>query len=142
MEKIRSNTFYSIEEKLLFCVAGYTDNSSDVKSIVEMLTRFAKIVADMAPSINVDDVKTLLVTHSRRYKNMRVFYVETNDIPEFAFQISLNNGWTMMKWLENQVWWKSQKIHTGCGRIILPIPVFYPPFNTIPVRTSMTVWLQ
>lgn len=101
MEDIRQNTFYSEREGILFYVAGYTDNYSDVKSIVEMFTRFAKIVADMAPSINVDDVKTYFVTHSQRYKNMRVFYVETTDVPDFAFRISSDKGWTMMKWIEN-----------------------------------------
>lgn len=93
--------FYSESEKILFAVAGYTDNTDNINKHINMLTggrdEFVKV-----SGCEPDDVMTTLVEHSRRYKLMRVFYCRGIDIPpEEAFCITGENGWTMNLWLKD-----------------------------------------
>lgn len=91
--------FYSPTEKLLFWVAGYTDNTENVNKLVKMLDTLAMKFANKV-LVKKSDVRTTFVTHSRRYKQMRVFYVKTDHAPKKAFSIGSDKGWTMNKWLE------------------------------------------
>jgi hypothetical protein len=95
--------FYSVHEKILFLVAGYTDNTDNVKSIVSMLENNAKHMQRISGGIK--EINTTYIEKSRRYKYMRVFYCKTDNPPENAFRIGDTckeddpNKWTMMKWL-------------------------------------------
>ncbi len=96
------DVFYSKQEAILFYVAGYTDNSDKVVDIEKVLNDGVVFLEKIA-FIDTRTVKTKFITHSRRYKHMRVFYVETHEIPKEAFIIGekAEDGWTMMKWLED-----------------------------------------
>lgn len=104
-----TNLFYSENEKILFWVAGYTliDNTQLVDQIIDDLRkRWNDFVYDVAklPPARTKEVKTDYITESRRYKFMRVFWcenVEPEDVPENAFNITGENGWTMWKWLKD-----------------------------------------
>jgi len=101
--------FYSENEKILFWVAGYTpmDNTQKIDEIIDSLRKkWNEFVFDVAclPATRTADVKTDLINKSRRYKHMRVFWcenVEPEDVPENAFSITGENGWTMWKWLND-----------------------------------------
>jgi hypothetical protein len=96
--------FYSVHEKILFLVAGYTDNTDNVKSIISMLENNMKHMQRIS---GVKIINTTFVQSSRRYKYMRVFYCTTDNPPEDAFRIGDNckeddpNKWTMHKWLHD-----------------------------------------
>ena len=87
--------FYSQNEKILFLLAGYTDNSDSVDYWVKMLTQYKDYITNL---VKTDEVKTTYITQSTRYKYMRVFYCITEEVPEKAFV--LDGDWTMMKWLK------------------------------------------
>lgn len=101
--------YYSEDEKILFWVTGYNmaDNSRKVDEIIESLRKlWNEFIFDVAklPPAKTADVKTAYITESRRYKFMRVLWcedVEPNDVPEDAFHITGENGWTMWKWLND-----------------------------------------
>lgn len=90
--------FYSEKEKILFLVAGYIDHSSVVTNIVAMLNKFTDKLSSLC-QVERNKVKTYFVQESRRYANMRVFYVETETVPDNAFLIG--EDWNMIKWLED-----------------------------------------
>lgn len=92
--------FYSETEKILFWVAGYTDNSVYVNTIIETLKNNREHFKRLGA---IGTVKTDVITDSRRYKSMRVFWcedIEEQDCPETAFHLSVENEWTMWKWLK------------------------------------------
>lgn len=93
--------FYSKDEKTLFWVAGYTDNSQNVNEIISTLQN----LRDHFKRIGGRGViKTDVIVVSRRYKYMRYFFcekIEEEDIPSDAFRITGENGWTMDKWLKD-----------------------------------------
>lgn len=90
------NLFYSKNEKRLFWIAGYTDNNPGAVASAIMLIESAKKLAGKAEK-DPTDVNTFFVDESNRYKNMRVYWVDTEKIPEDAFIIDGN--WTMMNWI-------------------------------------------
>ncbi len=93
--------FYSSLDKTLFWVAGYTwdGNTSNALEMANSLIDNAEKFATMV-NCPVDQVKTLFVNESRRYKYMRVFYIETETIHPDAFVMS-DKYWTMWKWLQD-----------------------------------------
>lgn len=95
----KEGLFYSGKEGILFGIAGYTDGSHKVSDIISMLDSNAEELAKLVDA-DKKEVKTIFVSRSRRYKNMRVFYIETTVCPKEAFVIT-GNGWTMWKWLED-----------------------------------------
>jgi hypothetical protein len=97
--KKSKDLFYSPKENLLFWIPGYTDNSDNVEDIVKMLMLHSKELSFLHVSYEVKDVKTFYVSNSSRYKNMRVFYLETQVVPKDAF--SIGKDWTMIKWITN-----------------------------------------
>lgn len=94
------NLFYSLSEKILFWVAGFTDNSPYVKEIVGMLDSNAKKLADLV-SADVEGVCTIVLEKSRRYKNMRVFYIQTLIIPLREGAWTIPEDTTMRKYLSD-----------------------------------------
>ena len=93
--------FYSGDEKILFWVAGYTDNSQHVNDIISVLTNLRDHFKRIGGK---GTVKTDVINESRRYKHMRVFWcenIEDKDVPSDAFRITGDNGWTMWKWLRD-----------------------------------------
>lgn len=101
------NIFYSEDEKIVFWVVGYCemDNTRNVNRQIEVLKEkkdeFLSIFKKL-PKNAEKFVKTLFVEDSRRYKYMRVFYLEDvlpKQVPEKAFHITNANDWTMWKWL-------------------------------------------
>ena len=88
--------FYSKKERILFCVAGYTNASSNVVDIIVMLQDYSQLLTDLC---NSTDIQTFEVTTSRRYKYMRIFHCVTDVVPTDAFVIG--DYWNMAKWLEN-----------------------------------------
>ena len=103
------NIFYSEDEKIVFWIAGYTriDNTNSVDEQIEGLNEKRNEFLSLFNSETKpapEKVKTIFVDNSRRYKYMRVFYlenIEPNQVPEKAFKITNKNGWTMWKWLKD-----------------------------------------
>jgi predicted nucleotidyltransferase component of viral defense system len=99
--------FYSPNEKIVFYVAGYTDNSYKVDECIKVLKEgqlFLEKLISKFQSIDTREVKSAYITKSRRYKSMRVFWIEgVNQAPRGAFVINSDGGdyWNMWKWLEN-----------------------------------------
>jgi len=78
--------FYHSVDGYLFWVAGYTgDNSTDVVS--EKITHLIDGAGEFAniAGCHAGEVKTMFVDNSRRFKYMRVFYIESKIAPETAF---------------------------------------------------------
>ena len=108
------NLFYSPSEKILFYVAGYTDNTSNVKGIISMLQNNYLFFFGIC---GVKTINTCLVEKSPRYKGMRVFYCTTDSPPAEAHVLNVGKEredellatgytkeqiqWTMDKWLTN-----------------------------------------
>ena len=92
--------FYSVSEKKLFWIAGYTDNSHNVKEIVSTLTNNRNHFIRICKLPENSVVNTDYITKSSRYKSMRFFWVDNVETPpEDAFE--LGNDWTMHKWISN-----------------------------------------
>jgi len=94
--------FYSPTEKRLFWIAGYTDNSYCVKSIVSTLQNNTKFFLKQVNLPEKTQVNTDYITKSRRYKSMRYFWInelEPDRVPKEAFL--LNEDWTMGSWIDN-----------------------------------------
>jgi len=94
--------FYSQTEKRLFWIAGYTDNSYNVKEIISVLQNNTNFLLTQTKFPKNTIVYTDYITSSRRYKSMRYFWindVEAEKAPKEAFL--LNDDWTMYKWIEN-----------------------------------------
>ncbi len=92
--------FYSISEKSLFWIAGYTDNSCNVREIVSVLENNRRHFVSNCKLPKNALVNTDYITSSSRYKSMRYFWI--NDIetpPKDAFV--LGEDWTMHKWITN-----------------------------------------
>ena len=97
--KKHNDLFYSVEEKTLFYVAGYTDNSNKISEIRKTMDNGEKIIRNLVGSKTLE-VNTRYIDKSSRYKYMRVFYATTNVVPKDAFVLD-GVDWTMMKWLNN-----------------------------------------
>ncbi len=94
--------FYSPSDKKLFYIAGYTDNSYCVKTIIASLSSQTKYFLKFVGFPDNTIVRTDYITKSSRYKSMRYFWindVDSEEIPEEAFV--LNEDWDMYKWIEN-----------------------------------------
>lgn len=103
MANKKRELFYSKHERILFYIAGYTDNSQNVWAFITMLLRHSFWVGWIGRKW-VTKVNTDYIYSSRRYKYMRVFYVTTDVIPEGAFIINSERDptcWTMWKWLHD-----------------------------------------
>ncbi len=96
--EINRDLFYSVNEQTLFWVAGYTDNSNNVKELTSVFLDRALALANLIKA-DVKNINFSYIYTSRRYKSMRVFYIKTDVIPEKAFKI--DGDWNMWKWLEN-----------------------------------------
>lgn len=96
--------FYSTKEKKLFYIAGYTDNSYNVKEIVSVLENQRKyFLKQVGLPEKSTIVNTDYITNSRRYKSMRYFWindVEPSQAPKEAFVLN-DDYWTMQKWIES-----------------------------------------
>ncbi|MBK7362627.1 MAG: hypothetical protein IPJ01_10065 [Micavibrio sp.] len=92
--------FYSTSEKKLFWIAGYTDNSYNVKEIVSTLTNNRNHFIKTCKLPEKSLVRTDYITKSSRYKSMRYFWVDNiKTPPKNAFE--LGDDWTMDKWISN-----------------------------------------
>lgn len=92
--------FYSVSEKKLFWIAGYTDNSYNVKEIVSTLTNNRNYFIKNCKLTENTVVRTDYITQSSRYKSMRYFWVDNIETPpKDAFE--LGDDWTMDKWISN-----------------------------------------
>lgn len=94
--------FYSEKDNTLFWVAGYTtdNNTSNVAEMIKSLAENGDKFANHCDCKAVD-VKTLYVEESRKYKYMRVFYIEKPlTIPDDAYKLN-GDYWTMEKWITN-----------------------------------------
>ncbi len=97
-----TDLFYSPTDKRLFWVAGYTDNSYNVREIITVLESNMNFFLKEVKFAKNTKVKTDYITKSRRYKSMRYFYIENvelKDVPKDAFL--LGEDWDMIKWIEN-----------------------------------------
>ena len=93
--------FYFQEGKNLCWVAGYTADKNTVKAndIIKSLQENTQKFADIA-GVDTDMVRTDTIQQSRRYKDMRFFFVCNFDgtLPDGTYEVK-GEGWTMMKWL-------------------------------------------
>jgi hypothetical protein len=97
------DVFYSKSDDRLFWVAGYTayDNTSNVFEKIRALQECSKTFSDWA-KCDQKEVKTVYVDASRRYKFMRVFFVDApKQIPADAFSIRNDDGWGMFQFLKD-----------------------------------------
>ena len=97
----KDNLFYSEAEKILFWVPGYDYSQTDVDGFILWLKEKKKEFIEMGAK---GVIKSLVIDESRRYKYMRYFWceeIEPEDVPEAAFCITNENGWTMWKWLRD-----------------------------------------
>lgn len=93
--------FYSHDEKITFWVAGYTDNSLQVDDIIEMLIKFKAEFIELCGE-EPKEIRSEVITTSRRYKLMRVFWAKMDTVPDGAFVIGEGeNKWTMHQWITN-----------------------------------------
>ena len=86
------NLFHSQSDHILFYIPGYY-----IDSIIKALNKEAAVFAKIA-GCKVEDVNTQRITHSRRYKNMQVFYITAFEPVSNAF--ILDGDWSMWKWIE------------------------------------------
>lgn len=96
--------FYSPLDKKLFWIAGYTDNSYNVKEIISVLQNNLNFFLKQVKFPQNTQVNTEYITKSRRYKSMRYFWindVEIEKVPKEAFILTAENDWSMYKWIEN-----------------------------------------
>lgn len=95
--------FYSQVDKRLFYIAGYTDNSYNVKEIIGVLENNRKYFLKQIGFPENTIVNTEFILKSSRYKSMRYFWindVEKDKVPSEAFLLE-DDYWTMTKWIEN-----------------------------------------
>lgn len=95
------NLFYAYQGKVLFHVAGYQDNDNNVVNIIKALNAGARKLAGLI-SVDKKRVQTFLIEKSRRYKHMRVFFIENVEsafVPQGTYRIGAD--WTMETWLED-----------------------------------------
>ena len=83
------NLFYSEKEKIAFYITpGYwCDNTDNVSEFIKLLEKERLKFAKMIKMARLDSIKSHKIDVSRRYKEMRVFYVEMDERPEGAFSI-------------------------------------------------------
>jgi len=88
--------FYSNNEKILFliCRPDVSDPKILKKLLKNSINNFSKIA-----SVGKDEVKTMVISESQNYKNMRVFYATTTNIPKDALELT-SKAWTMQEFLK------------------------------------------
>lgn len=90
--------YYSKKDNILFFISGYPFESSNVMGIIEELKNGRNYFIKLCGLDKSAQVETEIVTHSRRYKQMRVYYIrECKMPPNNAFK--LGEDWTMDKWI-------------------------------------------
>lgn len=91
------NLFYFSPEKCLCWVAGYSaqDHSANVSEMTESIRKNAEEFAGVA-GVALEEVKSEYVTHSSRYKGMRIFYAVVDEPPASAFVV---DTMTMRKYI-------------------------------------------
>jgi hypothetical protein len=89
--------FYTAKDKKLFWIAGYC-SSFNIKELVSTLQNHVKY---FETNCKIKPVNSTEITKSSRYKNMRVYWVDTEIIPKDAYVIEDDGYWDMWKWLEN-----------------------------------------
>ena len=97
------DVFYSKSDDRLFLVAGYTadDNTSSVQEKVNSLLENSRTFCEWAGCFP-SQVKTTFVEKSRRYKYMRVFFIDKpKKIPKDAFEIRNEPNWGMFEFLQD-----------------------------------------
>lgn len=89
---------YSKKESILFFIAGYPNSSNNVKEIIEELKNGRNYFIKLCGLTQSAQVETEIVTSSRRYKHMRIFYIKKCVTqPINCFEIG--EDWTMDKWI-------------------------------------------
>jgi hypothetical protein len=101
------NLFYSPSENILFWIAGYVAQPDNVHQFIIEITDPANEFADYA-QVPFKSIKSMYITESRKYKYMRVYWVEdqtikVEDVDKFIHNgkevFNIGTGWTMRKWL-------------------------------------------
>lgn len=93
----KEDVTYCVGDKKLFWIAGYMDSqTANVDEIIRGLGE-ARDAFAQAYDLRRQDVCTYEILSSRRYKNMRVFFIETDTCPEGVLQ--LTNHETMHEFL-------------------------------------------
>lgn len=93
--------FYSQSEQRAFLIPDhYIDSNSNVNQFTANLHKHA---SELVKACNgtpemLNDVKSSHIESSRRYKYMRVFWIDNiGTCPKGAFELGIENGWTMWK---------------------------------------------
>lgn len=85
-----NNLFYSENENIVFYVTdGYwVDNAADVSEFIKLLEEERLKFARMIDRARLDGIKSYKIETSRRYKYMRVFWVDNvTECPKSAYPI-------------------------------------------------------
>ena len=94
------NLFHSKKEKITFWVSGYDYHTDNVKENINYLNENLDEFSNET-NIPKNDIKSRVISSSRRYKYMRVFYANDNNCPKNAFEFGDKGDWTMWKWIED-----------------------------------------
>jgi len=113
--------FYTEHDKMLFWVSGYENGSNNVVEYTNSILDDAKKFASIA-DCDLTNVKSTVINNSRRYKNMRVFYISAEwdnlnketlpkdcyFVPEYTEETNPNKNytleqmqWDMWRWLNS-----------------------------------------
>jgi hypothetical protein len=88
---------YSEKEQFLFYVFGHIKDTNNVQETIDELIKGRDKFARIA-SVDKKNICHVFITASSEYKNMRIFYIKTNDVPEEATRLRAK-AWTMMSFL-------------------------------------------
>jgi hypothetical protein len=107
---------YTEKDKKLFLIVGY-DNPMGADDLIKTLENGKKkLLSTLGKKVKKTKVYTDMITQSRRYKSMRVFFmdVEPKDVPKEAYFIEIKKEydgkkigldspyqWDMNKWLND-----------------------------------------
>lgn len=95
----RKTLFYSSKEKIAFYIPNYYPDSLNVGEQIKMLqqerSNFARMLSN---HIRTDKMLSREILVSSRYKNMRVFWMEWDEVPDGAFVLGADC--TMDKWIQ------------------------------------------
>lgn len=79
------NLLYTKKDKRLFWIAGYTKDGNTY-NVIKQTTHLMEYALEFATEVgcSIDEVKTYFVAESESHRNMRVFFIKTENVPEQA----------------------------------------------------------
>lgn len=98
--------FYSEKDDIYFYIAGYHGCDNTMLAI-EIANKLIGEINKLTKLLGVkdSDIKTDRITKSRRYKYMRVFYIQNAKANVLESELNtafcIGGGWSMQSWIES-----------------------------------------